>query len=962
MTRPGNTGIRSGGPEAMAQKQPKKKKRLYDFIWQAYYKTVIIPLLLIEALLVVSFFAANNWVKNEMSVHVMEQADTQLTEAARLQTGLINEQLHRVANDTMVLSVSMARVLQQPALLRPEDTRRLAYTPTGEYYTKEDTGGVSIYYNGIVPVGDAQRRKVARVLALEDFIVGVTNRNNLIAAAYFCSPDGLLVYYPFVEPTSRFVPRYDITLHPLYIEAGPENNPSRRVIWTTAYSSISGLGYMISAAAPVYIEDEMAGIYCTEILVSRITAQIEETQTPWGGYAILIGDGGKAMAVPAQARADWGVGEDAEMPESWSAALEQQIDISDTEFAGLVPQLDAGETGLAKITVRGEPRVVAWNTVAETGWKLLVVVSEKEMYKKVYTVSDTVERVGLMLMGVSVLFFVIFTEVQRLRCESFSKKASTSLLELNRLIKRIAQGDYYQTAPEAQTIEIDETLRLVVETGRQLGDTNKSLVLMNSEIRQKEAYLKAALSSVDDFLLEAERDGRNLQTVVAGPKAETEEYERLFHWLGTSGSLVERRTIEAINQVIDTGEPMLIDFEIPTRYGTRWYIARLARIDSEPPRVIISVRDNTKRIEMENSIRRARDAAEAASRAKSQFLSNMSHELRTPLNAILGFAQILQMDESLTPAQRRYAGNRQRRPAPVRLINGVLDLARIEAGKIRITVGSVDVRSVVDETVMIAAPFAEKNRVALHVDRVPGVIIQTDRTRLKQILLNLLTNAIKYNKPGGSVHYSCAVEGEIVRFTIRDTGIGMRREELDQIFSPFTRLERSATAAEGTGVGLAIVRQLVQLLGGAIHVESTLGEGSTFTVELPLYLKRKEEAPAKEKKILHLTSDQKSRLAAARALRGRADVQYTAAVAEDGAFRMKALSPRLVLVDYTAPELSPERLAEILKLAEEMGVIAAAVLKQDGARERAIEEGFSAVIAPPVTERAILQLIEPQNA
>ena len=943
--------------------QPKKKKKLYDFIWQAYYKTVIFPLLLIQALLVLSYFAANNWVKNEMSVHIMEQADMQLAEAARLQAELIDDQLHRVASDTTVLAASMARALQQPAQLRAKDASRLAYTPTGEYYSAVDTGGVSIYYNGIVPVKEEQRQKVARVLTMEPLIVDVAGRNELIASAYFCTYDGLLVYYPFVEPTARFVPKYDITRHPLYIEAGPVRNPERRVRWTMAYSSFSGLGYMISAVVPVYIGDNMEGMYCAEILVSRIAKQIEDMQTPWGGYAILIGDNGKPMALPKQARADWGIDVPNAMPTNWAAALEQQIDIGSTEFSGLVPQIEASASGFSKIIVGGEPRVVAWNTVAETGWKLLVVVSEKKMYEKVYTVSETVERMGLFLLGVSVLFFVIFTEVQRLRCESYSKKASTSLLMMNQLIKSIAQGDYYQAAPEAQTVEIDETLRLITETGRQLGDTNKSLMLMNNEIRQKEAYLKAALSSVDDFLLEAGRDGADLCPVVSGRKAETEEFARLVHWLGSSGSLVERRTIEAINQVIDTGEPMLIDFEIPTRYGTRWYIARLARIDSEPPRVIISVRDNTKRIEMEHSIIRARDAAEAASRAKSQFLSNMSHELRTPLNAILGFAQILQMDEKLTGAQREYVGEIiSAGQHLLGLINGVLDLARIEAWKLRITIGPVDVRSVVDEAVTIVTPLAENNRIALHVGHMPGVVIQTDRTRLKQILLNLLTNAIKYNKPGGSVRFTCAVEGEIIRFSIQDTGIGMRKEELDKIFSPFTRLERSSDAVEGTGVGLAIVRQLVQLLGGAIHVESVIGEGSTFCVEFPLYLKRWEEPARTEIKILHVTSGRDSRMNVARALRGRPDVQYTAAVAEDAPQRMKAISPRLVLVDYPAPELKPQLLDEILKTARELGAAAAAVLTQEGTRESALKEGFSAAIAPPVTERAILQIVEPHNA
>lgn len=937
----------------------KKKKRLYDFIWHAYCQTVIFPLLFIEALLVVSFFAANRWVTEEMRGHVMEQADEQLTETARLQAELINAQIHDVASDTVLLAEALSRALKKPAALSEEDRRRLVMSPEGQYYTTSGGEGVSVYYNGLVPVREAEKQKVARVLSVEDLIVDVAKHNELIASAYFISWDGLSVYYPYLDPLTRFLPRVDYTQYGFYSRTGPEHNPERKLHWTTAYSSYSGLGYMISAVAPVYVGDRMEGIFGTDMLVGNITEQIEEMDTPWDGYAILIGNRGQVMAVPDKARADWGIDVPSNLPANWAAYLEQRINIHSTEFSELITNIIENEQGFSKVTVRGEPRVLAWHTVAETGWKLLVVVSEKNMYEKVYAVSDTVNSVGLTLSAISLLFFVIFAEVQRLRCERYSLNATRSLMSMNHLIKRIAQGDYYQTAPEAETYEIDETLGLIVEMGRRLGEVNKSLVQMNSEIRQKEAYLKAALSSVDDFLLEAGRDGAGLHAVVRGPVEETEDFKRLFNWLGTDGSPIEARTAAAINQVIDTGEPMLLDYEIPTRYGKRWYIARFARIDVEPPRVIISVRDNTKRIEMEQSIIRARDAAEAASRAKSQFLSNMSHELRTPLNAILGFAQILEMGGAgeLTQAQREYAGEIiSAGQHLLGLINGVLDLARVESGKIRLSFGPVDVRAVVEEAVTIALPIAEQSRVTVQVEDTPDIVMHTDGTRLKQILLNLLTNAIKYNKPGGTVRCSCALEGETVRFTVEDTGIGMRKEELEEIFSPFTRLERSSNLVEGTGVGLAIVRQLTQLLGGKVRVESTFGEGSRFTVELPLRHEAREET--REREILHVTTSRASRLALARAIRQRPDIRIAAASPEEAVELIREMEPQVVLVDCPAGEIRPEVIASMKKLAAKQRFVLAAVNSQEETRRNAPEDGFDAVISTPVTERAVLSLFE----
>ena len=235
----------------------------------------------------------------------------------------------------------------------------------------------------------------------------------------------------------------------------------------------------------------------------------------------------------------------------------------------------------------------------------------------------------------------------------------------------------------------------------------------------------------------------------------------------------------------------------------------------------------------------------------------------------------------------------------------------------------------------------------------PSLVIQTDRTRLKQVLLNLLTNAIKYNKPGGSVHYSCTVEGEIIRFHIKDTGIGIRKEEMDEIFSPFTRLERSSEIVEGTGVGLAIVHQLVQLLGGRIHVEHPRGQhlyGASFMLK-----QMEERKPVKEKKICTLLNCE------SRLLRR----ETPAAPGRSGhrrrggrrVLRMKPL-PRLVLVDYPAPEIPPELLGDMMKTAKENNIAIVAVISQETQRAQALQEGFSATVTMPVTERAIMQLFE----
>jgi len=229
--------------------------------------------------------------------------------------------------------------------------------------------------------------------------------------------------------------------------------------------------------------------------------------------------------------------------------------------------------------------------------------------------------------------------------------------------------------------------------------------------------------------------------------------------------------------------------------------------------------------------------AERASNAKSQFLSNMSHELRTPLNAILGFAQLLEMDkEDLDQSQEAnvqeilVAGYHL-----LNLINEVLDLARIESGKIEIVLEDISVDLVLDETCKIINPLAEARGIEI-IDNVYGkdYILKSDSTRLKQILVNILSNAVKYNNDNGRITIDAEVINNLrLRIYVTDTGDGISEKDINKLFVPFTRLNE-INNVEGTGIGLVITKNLVELMGGTIGVQSKPGIGSTFWIELAL--------------------------------------------------------------------------------------------------------------------------------
>lgn len=383
------------------------------------------------------------------------------------------------------------------------------------------------------------------------------------------------------------------------------------------------------------------------------------------------------------------------------------------------------------------------------------------------------------------------------------------------------------------------------------------------------------------------------------------------------------------------------------------------------------VRERTKTMQV------ALEQAENASKLKSEFLGRVSHELRTPLNAILGFTQLLE-HEDLTPIQGDFVNEVMKASWHLLgLIDEVLDLTQIESGKLILSLEPVNIRELAGECVAMVIPMAVKTHI--RVDNLindDGVYVRADRVRLKEVLMNLLSNAIKYNRQRGSVTLDTMAAGNgRLRLRVADTGPGIHHDQQASLFEPFNRMGAEYTEIEGTGIGLTIARQLMELMGGQIGVDSIVGRGSVFWVECPLdsHTQSQPQSPlaaeamefvggTQGKTLLYIEDNPANlQLIEYAMLRYPWLRMLTASDAETGIELARREVPDLILMDLNLPRMDGySALAQLRQYPEtrDIVVIALSAAAMPGEVERGLQAGFRYYLTKPVNLAELQAKIE----
>jgi len=540
------------------------------------------------------------------------------------------------------------------------------------------------------------------------------------------------------------------------------------------------------------------------------------------------------------------------------------------------------------------------------------------------------------------------------------------------LAGRRADGTEFPAEISLSSIETDDG-RIAIAAVRDITDRKKT-----------EATFQAMLDAAPDAMVGVSRDGRIVMANV--------QTEAVFGYRRGDliGQLVEVLVPDRVKSVHPANResyfgaprtrPMGVGLDLAGRRADGSEFAAeisLSSIETGDGTVALAaIRDITDRKVAEEETRRAREEADRANHAKSEFLSRVSHELRTPLNSILGFAQLLEMGE-ITGTQRKSVKQIRRGGEHLLgLIDEILDIEKIASGKMTFSLEPVHVGEVVGEVLQLVLPIAEGDRVRLvaPTDEL-DVHVRADRQRLKQVLLNLMSNALKFNHVGGEVRItSQETSGSSFQLSVIDTGLGIAEELMADLFTPFDRLGAEKSGIEGTGLGLALSKSLIEAMNGAIDVTSVPGEGSTFRIALPLAegigVKVEEADDAGgprdravlERTILYVEDNLANLQLVQGILDYRPSIRLLSAMQGSIALELaRQHRPDLILLDLHLPDMSGEEVLEQLVSDGRTRDIPIVIVSADASRDtvkRLERAGVRSYVTKPIDVSVLLRLLD----
>jgi PAS domain S-box-containing protein len=588
---------------------------------------------------------------------------------------------------------------------------------------------------------------------------------------------------------------------------------------------------IVSVTLPFYTTDgKFGGVAGADLSLDLIRAIVtslrfrpdkqSNAKEPSGtqDYSFLITRSGRIMAHPNEA-----------------LSMSQNFAGADVKTVPGGNDIAAHDSGFARLVENGLARRVYWAKAPLTGWKVAMSIPEIQITG---SASQLAVRTVLVA-GLAVILLVLVVWV-------VARRLTEPVRRLTLAAEHVSQ-QRYETAGELDKVagRRDELGQLARTFRNMVGEiANREATLRSAEekLRQSELHYRSLIENTSDIIALIDRQGRfkyASPSIVRILGVETEAAAgALGDFLDEKGKVALDEAIQRSASAWGASEQVEVDARHSSGAIRTLEVSLHNMLDSPAVNgIVANIRDITERRRAAD-LSREKEAAEAANKAKSNFLANMSHELRTPLNAIIGYSEMLQ-EMAADDGHEEYQGDLKKIHSAgqhlLELINDVLDISKIEAGKMDLYIESFSLDQTIEEVQAVVDPLAKKNSNHLVIEKPTELgLIRADATKVRQCLLNLLSNACKFTS-NGTVRLEAARHDDWITFEVSDTGIGMTKEQMGKLFRAFQQADSSTTRKfGGTGLGLAISRRFCQIMNGDITVRSEPGQGTTFTMRIPV--------------------------------------------------------------------------------------------------------------------------------
>jgi signal transduction histidine kinase len=798
---------------------PKRETSLLRWVWRAYVRNALVPLLVVELLLVAVYLTSHAWSLRRNVAALSEVARQDLSRISSDESAVIEQKLGQVAALTEVLRRQTAAALTAPAP-RMRDRERLRQQPSGAVTTWRDDGGAAVYWSALATKGPAEYERLERLATLDPLLRDITLANPLIVQAYLNTHDSLNRIWPWIDAATVYDPAMHIPAFNFYYEADARHNPARAVVWTDAYVDPAGKGWLVSAIAPAYRGEFLEAVVGADVTIDRIVEDVLGQHVPWQGFLLLIGKSGTLLALPPQGEALFNLRELTR--HDYVDAI--RADTFKPEEFNVYRRADLAEIGaLLRTQASGSgrldgpsPHLVAWETIPAVGWKLMSLVPEQAVFGPSRALNRDLAAVGWVMLAGLVGFYAIFFTFLYRRARIVSHRIAEPLRQIERMAHRIAVGDFEQVSPDFDVSEFRHTVGELQRMGRLLGDANRAREEAEGRLTERNEELSTILSLSPDGLVSFDAAGWVSETNPA--------FLALTGW--TRDGLIGLSRPAFWSRLAELGDAGHAGEAQP---GSA-FVLRLLR----PRPAVLECRVVGARTGAQVAYFRDVTLADEIDRTKSRFVATAAHELRTPIAVITGYAEYLQSSDP-PPSQRGeiLATMRRHGDQIAGIVSELLDLARIEARAGR------DFTMVRQALAPAVRRCIDSFRVGEYA-RVPsldGDIGEAeafvDVDKFCQALTNVIANACKYSPPGEPIAVRLVAGRDEVGVRVQDHGEGMDEQTQRRIFDPFYRADTTSGVA-GTGLGMSIVKEIMDIHGGRIQIESAPGRGTAVTLWLPL--------------------------------------------------------------------------------------------------------------------------------